>query len=101
MIRYWPLMLLLLLALPGCADQSRGAALNECHLRYYLQSPGDKAYLIPDCMQAKSFELLAGCRPQSSADDWNWQVPPAAYDDPECYRPLGATASVATALAPM
>ena len=99
MIRFLPLMLLLVM--PGCADQSRGAALNECQLRYYLQSPADQGYLIPDCMQAKSFEVVVGCRPETSADDWNWQVPPAAYDDPKCYRPLGATAWVATVLSPM
>ena len=100
MIRLLPLMLLLLV-LPGCADQSLGAALNECQLRYYLQSPTDQALLIPDCMQAKSFEMVAGCRPEMSVDDWNWQVPPAAYDDQKCYLPVGATASVATFLSPL
>jgi len=46
MIRLLPLMLLL--GLPGCADQSMGAALNECRLQNYLQSPADQAYLTPD-----------------------------------------------------
>jgi hypothetical protein len=99
MIRLLPLMLLLML--PGCADQSSGAALNECHIQYYLQSPGDKGQLIPDCMKAKSFEMVAGCHPEMGADDWNWQVPPAVYDDPTCYRPVGAAAWVATTLSPM
>jgi hypothetical protein len=52
-------------------------------------------------MQAKSFEMVAGCRPEMSVDDWNWQVPPAAYDDQKCYLPVGATASVATFLSPL
>jgi hypothetical protein len=99
MIRFLPLVLLLVI--PGCADQSLDAALNECQLRNYLQSPADQALLIPDCMDAKSFELVAGCRLETNADDWNWQVPPAAYDDEKCYRPVGATASVATFLSPM
>jgi len=99
MIRFLPIILLLVL--PGCADQSRGAALNECHLQYYLQSPGDKDHLIPDCMKSKSFEIVVGCPPEMSADDWNWQVPPAAYDDPKCYRPVGATAWATTILSPM
>jgi len=99
MPRFLPLMLLLVM--PGCADQSRGAAINECRLRYYLQNPADQALLIPDCMQAKSFDMVAGCRPEMSADDWNWQVPPAAYDDTKCYQPIGAIASVATMLSPL
>ena len=99
MIRFLPLVLLLVM--PGCADQSLGAALNECQLRNYLLSPADQALLIPDCMEARSFELVAGCRPETNADDWNWQVPPAAYDDAKCYRPVGATASVATFLSPL
>src|ERR1700683_4350481 len=85
MIRFLPFVLLLVI--PGCADQSLDAALNECQLRNYLQSPADQALLIPDCMDAKSFELVAGCRLETNADDWNWQVPPAAYDDEKCYRP--------------
>jgi hypothetical protein len=99
MIRLLPLMLLLVL--PGCADQSLGAALNECQLRYYLQGPSDQALLIPDCMEAKSFGVVAGCSPEMDTDDWNWQVPPGAYDDQKCYRPVGATASVATLLSPL
>ena len=99
MIRFLPLVLLLVL--PGCADQSRGAALNECQLRNYLQSPADQDYLIPDCMKAKSFDMVVGCRPELSTDDWNWQVPPAAYDDPTCYQPVGSAAWVATNLSAM
>ena len=99
MIRLLPLMLLL--GLPGCADQSMGAALNECRLQNYLQSPADQAYLTPDCMKAKFFDMMEGCRPDVSADDWNWQVPPAAYDDQKCYRPLGASAWTATLLSPL
>jgi hypothetical protein len=99
MIRFLPLMLLLVLA--GCADQSRGTALNECQLRNYLQSPADQDYLIPDCMKAKSFDMVVGCRPELSTDDWNWRVPPAAYDDPTCYQPVRAAAWVDTNLSPL
>jgi len=98
MIRF--LALMLLLVLPGCSDQLRGAALNECQLRNYLQSPADQDYLIPDCMKAKSFDMVEGYRPELSADERNWQVPPAAYDDPTCYRPVGSAAWVATNLSP-
>ncbi len=98
MIRVLPLVLLL--ALAGCADQSKSAALNECRLQNYLQSPADQAYLTPDCMKARSFDMIEGCLPETSADEWNWQVPPAAYDDQKCYRPLGTTAWAATLLSP-
>jgi hypothetical protein len=99
MIRFLPLVLLLVV--PGCADQSLGTALNECQVRNYLQSPADQALLIPDCMEARSFEFVAECRPETNPDEWNWQVPPAAYDDEKCYRPIGTTAKVATFLSPM
>jgi hypothetical protein len=92
---------MLLLVMPGCADQSRGAALNECQQRYYLQSPVDQDLLIPDCMKARSFEMVVGCRPELSADEWNWQVLPAAYNDPTCYRPVGSAAWVVTNLSPL
>jgi hypothetical protein len=99
MIRFLPLMLLLVMT--GCADQSRGAALNECQQRYYLQSSADQGYLVPDCMKTKSFEMVVGCRPELSADDWNWQVLPTAYNDPTCYRPVGSAAWVVTNLSPL
>jgi hypothetical protein len=99
MIRFLPLMLLLVM--PGCADRSKGAALNECQQRYYLQTASDQDISVPNCMKAKSFDLVAGCRPETSADEWSWQVPPSANGNPTCYRPVGFTAWIATNLSPM
>jgi hypothetical protein len=85
MLRFSVIVSLLLLA--GCADQSEGAALNECRLKYFLESP-------------KSFQMASPCSPESD-DDWDWQVRTFTYDNPRCYRPLGATAWTATILSPM
>jgi hypothetical protein len=52
-------------------------------------------------MKAKSFDMVVGCHLELSTDDWNWQVPPAAYDDPTCYQPVGTAAWVATNLSAM
>lgn len=46
MLRFSVIVSLLLLA--GCADQSEGAALNECRLKYFLESPAAQDELIPD-----------------------------------------------------
>jgi len=98
MLRFSVIVSLLLLA--GCADQSEGAALNECRLKYFLESPATQDELIPDCMKAKSFQMASPCSPESD-DDWDWQVRIFTYDNPRCYRPLGATAWTATILSPM
>ncbi len=94
----FPLTALLVLA--GCADPSKGSALNECRMRYYLDSPDAQRQLIPDCMRTKSFEAIA-CDP--AADEWegDWQVRTYAFDNPNCYRSIGSTARVTTFLSPM
>ncbi len=95
-------VVVLLLALVGCgADQSRGTALNECRMKNYLDSQAAQARLIPDCMTSKSFAGVPGCGPATSDDEWDWQVRTFAYDNPQCYRPVGSTAWVATFLSPM
>lgn len=93
--------LLPLLVATGCADHSRGAALNACHLQHFMQSPAEQAELVPECMRAKSFALLPECRVAAGADDWTWHVPPGGYDYEQCYKPVGTKVWVATALSPM
>jgi hypothetical protein len=90
-----------LLMATGCADHSRGAALNACHLQHYMQSPAKQAELVPACMRAKSFALVPECSVPADADDWTWQVRPAGYDYEQCYKPIGTKPWIATALSPM
>jgi hypothetical protein len=90
-----------LVVLAGCADQSKGTALNECRLVYYLESPAAQAEAIPDCMRAKSFEAETACNAAVDDDEWDWQVKTFAFDNPNCYRPLGSATWVATLLSPM
>ena len=91
-----------LLALVGCGtDQSRGAALNECRMKAYLDSQSVQAQLIPHCMAGKSFASLSGCGPAANDDEWEWQVRTFAYDNPQCYRPVDSQAWIATFLSPM
>ena len=90
-----------LILLSGCADPSKGAALNECRLRYWLHDPAAQAVSIPQCMQAKSFQVVAPCTPEADPYQWDWQVRAFGYDDPRCYRPVGSTAWITTALSPM
>ncbi len=89
-----------LLALAGCADPSKGAALNECRMRHYLDSPAVQGQLIPDCMSAKSFQPVAACVPEPNEYEWDWRVRTFPYNNPECYRPIGSKAWIATALSP-
>ncbi len=98
MTRILPLAALLVLA--GCADPSKGAALNECRMRYYLYGADAQRQLIPDCMRAKSFEAIA-CDP--AVDQWEWdrQVRTLPFDNPNCYRSIGSTARITTFLSPM
>jgi hypothetical protein len=93
--------LLPLLVATACADQSRGAALNACHLQHYMQSAAQQAEVVPECMRAKSYALAPGCSVPADLDDWAWQVAPAGYDYERCYQPVGTKAWVATALSPM
>ena len=95
------LALVTLLMLSGCADPSKGAALNECRMRNYLQDPGVQAHLIPDCMKEKSFATVSPCDPAIEPHEWDWQLMTFAYDNPNCYRPLGYVAWTTTFLSPM
>lgn len=95
------LALITLLMLPGCADQSKGAALNECRMQNYLQDPAAQAHLTPDCMKEKSFETVTACAPTTDEHEWDWQLTTFAYDNPKCYRPIGSAAWTATFLSPL
>jgi hypothetical protein len=53
MIRFLPIVLLLMLV--GCAEQSKGVALNECRLKYYLESTAAQGQLVPNCMTQSLF----------------------------------------------
>jgi hypothetical protein len=94
-------MLTTAVLLASCADQSKGSALNECRTRYYLDDPAAQAQLIPACMKAASFEMVAECGPGSDEYQWDWQVQSFPFDNPKCYRPVGSVPWVATALSPM
>ena len=89
------LMFVSLVMLAGCADRSKGAALSECRLIYYLQSPAAQSEAIPACMMARS------CTAEADEDEWDPQVKTFAFDNPRCYRPLGSPAWIATTLSPM
>jgi hypothetical protein len=95
------LVILSLVLLAGCADQSKGAALNECRLKHYLDSPAVQGEAIPDCMQAKSFVAETPCSAATDEHEWDWQAKTFAFDNPQCYRPLGSAARTATLLSPM
>ena len=99
MIRFLPIVPLLMLV--DCADQSKGVALNECRLKYYLEGTVAQGELVPDCMSAKSFQLTAACGPATDEHEWDWQVRTYAYDNPKCYRPIGSATWAATVLSPM
>jgi hypothetical protein len=90
-----------LLMLVGCADQSRGAALGECRMMYYLESSTAQGELVPNCMRAKSFQMDAACSPGADEHEWDWQVKTFAFDNPKCYRPIGSATWIATLLSPM
>jgi hypothetical protein len=98
-IRFAMLMMVILLAC--CADQSQGSALNECRTRYYLDDPAAQAQSIPACMKAASFEMAAECSPTPDEQQWDWQVQSFPFDNPRCYRPLGSVPWIATILSPM
>jgi hypothetical protein len=90
-----------LAALSACSDQSRGAALNECRMQYYLIDPTSQAQLIPECMRSKSFQSIAECNPEPYDPDWDRLIRPSTFVNPQCYRPVGAQPWLATALSPM
>src|SRR6187431_228753 len=95
------LILLLPLAAGACSDKSRGAALNECRIKYDLRTDVEQNQLIPACMQARSFQCASACGPSTDEHEWDWQVKSFGYDNPRCYRPIGSEAWIATALSPM
>ena len=99
MIRLIAVLPLLMVA--GCADQSRGAALNECRLRYDIRAVVDRGPLVTACMQAKSFAFEPSCAPSTSEYEWDSDVRTFAYCNPQCYRPTGTERWIATALSPM
>jgi hypothetical protein len=96
-----PAMLMTVILLASCADQSKGSALNACRSRYYLDDPATQAQLIPVCMKAASFETVAECNPAPDEDQWDWQVQSFPFDNPKCYRAIGSIPWIATALSPM
>ena len=99
MIRFLAIVSLPILV--GCADLSKGTALNECRMRHYLDDPSTQGEVIPDCMRARSFPMVTGCAPTTDEREWDWQVRTFAYDNPQCYRPLGSGRWIATTLSPM
>jgi len=102
MVRFVAVVSLLVLA--GCADNSKGAALNECRLKLFLETPTAQGELIPDCMSAKSFQTVPACpadADEADEQEWDWRVTAFAYNDPRCYRAVGSATWVATALSPM
>jgi hypothetical protein len=94
-------VLVCLLVVAGCADQSKGSALNECRVKHYLDANDTQQQAIPDCMKAKSFEMTSGCNAQPDEEEWDWQVQAFPYDNSRCYRSIGAAAWTATLLSPM
>ena len=99
MIRFLAIVCLLMLV--GCADESRGTALNEGRMKHYLDSITTQSEAIPDCMRARSFPIVIGCTPTPDEREWDRQVRAFAYDNPQCYRPAGSSTWFATALSPM
>ncbi len=95
------LAIILPAVLLGCADQSKGAALNECRTQHYLDSPDVQADLVPDCMKAKSYRFIVACSPEDEQDEWDVQVRTFHYNNPQCYRPVGAAKWIASTLSPM
>jgi hypothetical protein len=85
----------------GCTDQSKGAALSECRLKYYLDAPGAQSELIPDCMRAKSFQSITTCTPAVDEYEWDQQVETYSFDNPLCYRSIGSAPWLATLASPM
>src|ERR1700684_3601114 len=63
-----------LLVIVGCADQSKGTALDECRMQQYLESAAAQDELIPECMKAKSFQMTSQCSPGSDGPEWNQRV---------------------------
>jgi hypothetical protein len=99
MVRFAAIVSLFILV--GCADQSKGAALGECRLKYYLEDPGAQGEAIPDCMRAKSFQTETACGPETNDNERDWQMRAFTFDNPKCYRPVDTAPWLATLLSPM
>ncbi|HUN39307.1 MAG TPA: hypothetical protein VMU81_03370 [Acetobacteraceae bacterium] len=99
MIRIPVLMLLPMLV--GCSDQSKGSAMNQCRMEHYLDDAHTQQQSIPNCMTTKSFKMVSACNPHPDEDEWDWQVKAFPYNDPRCYRAVGAAPWMATLLSPM
>jgi len=91
----------LLIVVGGCADKSRGAALNECRQRYDIRTLSDRGRLTAECMQTKSFEFALACSPSADEHEWDANLKSFSYDNPQCYRPTGTEPWLATVLSPM
>ncbi len=89
------------IVLAACADQSKGSALNACRTRYYLDDPAIQEKQIPDCMKARSFEMVRACNPAPDESEWDWQVQAFSFNNPGCYEPVGSMPWLATFLSPM
>lgn len=85
----------------GCADQSKGSALNQCRMKYFLDDASTQQQSIPECMRAKSFEMVAACNPQPDEEGLDWQATGTPYTSPKCYRPVGTAPWMATFLSPL
>lgn len=94
-------VLVCLLVVAGCADQSKGSALNECRMKFYLDAADAQQHAIPDCMKAKLFEMTSGCTAQPDEEEFDWPSQAFPYDNARCYRPIGAAPWTATLLSPL
>jgi hypothetical protein len=94
-------VLVCLLVVTGCTDQSKGSALNECRMKYYLDATDTQQQSIPDCMKTKSFEMVSDCIPRPDQEEADWQMQAFAYNNSKCYRAVGAAPWTATLLSPM
>ena len=90
-----------LLILGGCVDQSKGAALNACRQKYFLDDPAVQGQVIPDCMAARSFQMLAACNPAPDEYEWDWRVTAFPYDNPACYQGMRSDVRIASFFSPM
>jgi hypothetical protein len=91
---------ILLFTLVGCADQSRGAAFNECRMKSYLEDPATHSEVMSECMKAKSFQIVLPCSPEPDDYERDLQAGTSA-SDPQCYRATGAPSRTYTILSPM
>jgi hypothetical protein len=94
------LLMAFLAALSACADQSKGAALNECRMQSYLLGSADQARRIPDCMRSKNFQPAAACDPEPYDQDWDRLIRTFPFDNPQCYTSIGTQPWIATVLSP-